>query len=711
MSRRLLSLSVFLLVGGVLRGEVPPPAATPAKIVVSGPTSTAVDIKIVKVDQQIPKTYAGKSIHNTPGFQFYVSQHYALKSSRDENYSRMILEVAELAYPHWVAMVGAEPPDPDTRMYFVCANSGPQMIEAMKSDVGMGTAGGFGGGITIYNNHSAYNYQSGTLLYHQRALVIHENLHMLQMIVYGSAGSEDFTYSGEQHVYDPAKKQLTVMCLDKAPTNNWTDVGLAALRKDFVPMPKAADALWGTGGGSGVIYQQFLWRDPDRWLKWCVWRDEYYAGRLDRESNSRLMADVFGPLDKLNADWARWVRRTRNSFHFVDWGWEQEGNALFAYGFPWDGRYWSQTDLNYAPQEKLDYDPLRMDYPAEPRPAIVGPVKQGVAEPSVGYVLDFSRGLGCWGGFGLGVEGRSLCQVVLVEGRALVIDGKDWGIARSELPLPSKLKDAAKADGLRYGVTIRIKKRRLEVAVRAGRRGAIKQFTTAVPITASQRQRLMSQHLAIIGKGAYPVITPWLDDGRRLPPDLTEPAPPNFWRFAGMDRLLTLYKAAWRLKEKAPKSLLALKAEMLDAVEKDADAQTAAVNAYESQILEVFSDVRRCDAAAQPKALALADLTGTTIFLSGPTKGDAPDNVTFNIKLLNRLTNSVTAAVRAPGPAAATAHPVALHLYRPTTITAACPLPALRKSARITIAVVLTCRGEKIRIPFVETIKSPSGPR
>ena len=163
------------------------------------------------------------------------------------------------------------------------------MIEAMKSDVGMGTAGGFGGGITIWNNHSAYNYPSGTLLYHQRALVIHENLHMLQMIVYGTGGSEDFTYSGEQHVYDPAKKQLTVMCFDKAPTNNWTDVGLAALRKDFVPMPKAADSLWSAGGGTGVVYQQFLWRDPDRWLKWCIWRDEYYAGRLDRRAE--LAAD------------------------------------------------------------------------------------------------------------------------------------------------------------------------------------------------------------------------------------------------------------------------------------------------------------------------------------------------------------------------------------------------------------------------------------
>ena len=156
----------------------------------------------------------------------------------------------------------------------------------------------------------------------------------------------------------------------------------------------------------------------------------------------------------------------------------------------------------------------------------------------------------------------------------------------------------------------------------------------------------MSRHMAIIGRGAYPLITPWIDDGRRLPPDLSKPAAANFWRFEGMDRLLTLYKAAWRLKDKTPKSLLALKAEMLDAVDKDADAQTAAVSAYESRILDIVSDVRRCDAAAQPKALALADLTGTTIFCSGPTQGDAPNDVAFNVKLLNRLTNGVTAAVR-----------------------------------------------------------------
>ena len=167
-----------------------------------------------------------------------------------------------------------------------------------------------------------------------------------------------------------------------------------------------------------------------------------------------------------------------------------------------------------------------------------------------------------------------------------------------------------------------------------------------------------------------------------------------------MDRLLTLYKAAWRLKDKTPKSLLALKAEMLEAVEKDADAQTAAVNAYESRILGVMSDVRDCDAAAQPKALALADLTGTTIFCSGPTQGDAPNGVAFNVKLVNRLTSSVTATVHTAGPAALAAQPFVLHAYRPTTITAACRVPMPLTPTTVTTSVELTWRGEKIEIPF-----------
>ena len=699
----------------VLRAEVPPPPATPAKIVVSGNTSTAIDIKTVKIGQQIPKTYAGTQIHNTPGFEFYVSQHYALKSSRGDTYSTMMLEIAELAYPHWVNLTGTAPPDPDVRMYFVCAKDGKQMIEAMVSDTGMGVAGGYGGGITIYGPSTAYNYQSGTLTYHQRALVIHENLHMLQMLVHGTGGSEDFTYAGEQLVFDAAKKQLTVMCFDKPTINNWTDTGLTELRKNFVPFPKAADSLWSVGGGTGAVYQQFLWRDPDRWLKWCIWRDEYYAGRLNRESNSRVMEDIYGPLDQLNVAWEKWVREKRNSFHFVDWGWEQDGNALAAYAFPWDNHFWSQTDVNYAPREKAGHDPLRMDYPAEPLPPIVGPVKRGVPEPSVGYVMDFARGAG-WGGMGLGLEPpRSMCHVVLTDGGMLVIDGKDTGIARKEFPIPQEVKDAAKTDGLRYGVTMQIRQKELEVTVRAGKPGVMKETKAVMPLTDAQRERLVGKNMSIIGLKGFPKITPYIDDARPLR-DLTKPAAPNFWRFEGMDRLATLYKAAWRLKGHAPRSLLALQAWMLAAVDKDPATQAGAVQAYEDRILAIARDVQMCAADPQTKALALGDLTGTVIFPSSPAQGDAPDRIAVNFKLIARLRDPVECTLRfalSPNPAGVLPQPQsgALVPWRPKSLGATLKLPVPFEPARLATTVELSWRGQRIAIPFTRTIANTTIPR
>ena len=69
MPLRLLALAAIGLAGAVVHAEVPPPAETPARVIVSGPTSTAVEIKVVKVGKEIPKTYAVAKIRNSPGFE------------------------------------------------------------------------------------------------------------------------------------------------------------------------------------------------------------------------------------------------------------------------------------------------------------------------------------------------------------------------------------------------------------------------------------------------------------------------------------------------------------------------------------------------------------------------------------------------------------------------------------------------------------------
>jgi len=694
-----------------VRAEVPSPAQLRATIVVSGHTSTAVEIPIVKVGQRIPRTYAGDRIANVPGFDFWVSEHFALRTNMGEGYARLMLEVSELAHPHWVALVGADVPDPDLRMFLTCADDTDDLHRAIVADLGMGPLGGFAGGFTAAANMSAYNYPSGTLQHHQRALVIHENLHMLNLITNGTPGTEGPTYTGQLHCYDPATKRLTVSCFDMAPTVSYIDEGLAELRTRFIPMNEAVRRLWSGGRGAAAVYQQFFLTDPDRNLKWRIWRDAHYAGNVNADTNRAVMEGIHGSLDRLDAEWARWVRDRKSTFHFVEWGWEQDGNQLWAYGFPKDARYWSQTDLRLPPGEQPIYDPLRMDYPSEPMPASVGPVTRGVAEPAIGFVV---AGVGgnCWGGMGLGVAGRDLCQVVIAGDRQLVIDGRSIGIERREAALTADLRLAAAKDGGRHGLTVTIGKEALGVTVRAGTAPPLAAMTVSVPLAAEQRRLLLERPLAVIGRNGYPRITPWVDDRRRLPPDLARPAPANRWRFAAMERLETLYRAAWRLGDSAPESLRSLKGDLLRTI--DTPAQAGAVEDYERRIAGVIRDVKHSSAAAETQARAMADLAGLFLQTRPPRAGSRPDLIAVGGRVTGRLTDPVecgmTVAVDGVtlpqvGLPRATLEPLRPRWCEGETVaTAGQPLD-------VTYFFTITWRGETFVVPLRHTTRAPSDPR
>jgi hypothetical protein len=633
-----------------LHAEVPAPSELRVRLVVNGRTTTAADIPIVKIGQQIPRTYAGDRIANTPGFDFYVSEHFALKSNMDEEYSRNVLRVSELAHPHWVAHIGAAPPDPELRMYITFANNTEKLREAMVSDLGQGPAGGFGGGFTAYANRSAYNYPSGTLRYHQRALVMHENLHMLNMICNGTGGTEGPTYAGEQHVFDPARNQLTVFCFDKACVNNYTDSGLAELTKTFIPVQDVARKYWQGGQGIGTMYQQFLLTDPDRLLKWRIWRDQFYLGQISDESNVKMMESIFGPLDQLNDQWARWIKSQRASFHHVDWGWEQDGNAIWAYGFPWNKQFFSQMDLQYTPAEAVTGNPLRMDYPTIERPAIVGTPRRGVEEPTIGFVV---AGVGgqAWGGFGLGVSERSMCQVVIARNQHLVVDGPDLGLSRREFPLEEAVKMAAVASGGQFGVTVTIKKDELSIVVRAGSGEKLAEQVSAVPLNVEQRARLLSKPMALVGKDGYPRIVPWIDDARPEPEDWNRERPANRWRFAGLEHLETLYRAAWRLGTAAPPTLQQLKESMLSSVAGTPDEQARALLQYDREISSVIASVKEAAVSETVRQQAMADLAGLFLHPSKAEVDEKSRHTKLQLRVTHRLPDKVQARWQLADPA------------------------------------------------------------
>ncbi|HUT35823.1 MAG TPA: hypothetical protein VNE39_20215 [Planctomycetota bacterium] len=648
---------------------VPPPARLPAEVIVSGRTSTVKEVKTLRVGDIVPRTYSGRRLHNTPGFVWYVSEHYALKTDYKEDRAHFYLRLLELAYPHYVELFGSEPPGiHEKRMAVVYASTKEKLNEALLSD---GIAWNFGGGgITFEGYCCAYAYPSGTLQYHQRYILLHECTHLFQMCLAGTLGTtpgwyyEGIADSFGSHVYDAKKQQLTVNVFDKATTADFLDIGLAELRKKPMTLQEVHDK-GGAGRGVNFLTAHFFSDDPDRLQRFRIWRDEMFrlrpSGKAVTETSARLLQELFGPWDRLNADFRKWADSLRNTFHYAEWGWEQEGNVLWSYGFAEGGRL-SQTDVFLIPNQRPTYDPFRMDYPAEEMPPLVGPVERGVAEPAVGALVSFARcpGRGVAGlGLGLAPDEKNKCnclKLLIVQGKELLMEGTDLGAEKKAVPFPDAFREAAKAGGHRFGLTATIAKAALEVTLRAGADpGKLAEFKASLPVNEAQRERLLSKPLTILSRDGWHEVTPFGDDRRRLEPDLSVPAPRSRWRSPGDHLLAAVYKAAWRLGKHAPPPLIALRDRMLAAATLDAEKQRAAVAAFESGIKAVIGGVRACGAPAEAKQVAIADLLGLslslelasdaapgharlTAYLHAPLLGQATGNLGFTVEPADALT-------------------------------------------------------------------------
>ncbi|MHC4503049.1 MAG: PA14 domain-containing protein [Planctomycetota bacterium] len=808
-------LWTLVAAGGAALAAIPPPSETPARVLVSGRTSTAIDVKVVHVGQRIPKTYSGGKIKNTPGFSWWVSRHYAFKTDFDDRGARRYLTLLELAYPHYVELFGTELDGiGEKRMAVVYGSSRAQMEKAMASDLGYRWTFS-GGGITLEGFFCAYQYPSGSLSYHKRYILLHECTHLYQMCLTGTSFSTpgwhtEGTADGlSSHVYDKGKKRLTVFVVDKAAIPNFLDQGLRAFKEKGGTFRKLHDE-GGYGRGGGFVGVQYFMTDPHRAQLLRIWRDEMFRlaprGDARTEVSARLLLGLFGSWDELDAGFKRWLDARRNTFHYVDWGWEQDSNTLWSYGWPQKGPL-SRTDVNMPPGERPAYHPLTMDHPAAQMPPILGPVRRGVDEPSVGCVIDFSRNPNKGAaGIGLGVEGDDLAlafpegtlfedraatkpglatrayrlgkvtgegmrsedvqsgkplgrsvdrqvklglarsaarnlkerfvvewkgwlkvdragecafatasddgswlwvdgklvvanggnhgivmkagkvrltrgvhpirvryfqgtggrhmaagmlegdtpgyaRVLIHASKELAIDGTDLGLGRKTLPIPGEVRAAMKEHGHRVGMTVKVARGALEVVLRAGRPDGMKEFTASLPVGGkAARKRLLTKPMTILAREGYHGVTPFFDDRRRMEPDLTVAAPPNRWRNPGDGQLYAVERACWRLGERAPGSLGALRKEMLGAAAGEPAAQRRALESYSRRAPGIVGDIRRAAAGAglagtTSADLAAADLAGVAISLE-VTAGAGPGEVALRAELAPPLAGDARGTVR-----------------------------------------------------------------
>ena len=597
--------------------RVPPPLQTPANVIVSGHTSTLRQIRIVKTGQCIPETFSRDMLTNTPGFDWYVSQHYALKTDYPENRARELLTLLELSFPHYVALFGREIPGLDRKRMACIYGSSMETLEVAMRDDHMHVFGG--GGITQEGFLACYQRPSNE--YHCRYILIHECVHLyqycLEQTTTNTCGSfvEGIADRLSSHVFDPVRQRLTVNVLDRAPVHNFLEHGRNALRKNRKLGFK--DFVQGGDRGLNVLITVFLQRTPEALQKWRIYRDEMFrtsTSATRQQTAERLIGRLYGQPARVWADFKAWARTVRPTFSMADWGFDQYGDALVSFGTP-RHKGFSQMDVDLLPGRKPKAGLHFMDYPAQSLPSIVGPVRRGCAEPAVGCVVDFSLAQGKGqAGLGLGRIGLKHFRVLIDSEARLVMDGTDLRGSKRTWALPAALRRAIREDNGRVGLTAMIAEDRLAVTVRAGNT-TMREFRASMRIGKAQRCRLLQKPMAMLGVGARHLITPFVDDGRPVPSNLGVAAAPNPWRNAADGELFAVYRACWRLGRKAPPSLRGFRHKLLQAAEAGEEAQQRVAAAFRRALPGMVTDIRGCSAGADLKQQVLMELSGLSMDL------------------------------------------------------------------------------------------------
>ncbi|TPV95970.1 MAG: hypothetical protein B7733_07180 [Myxococcales bacterium FL481] len=572
-------------------GTIPAPAEQAVDVVVSGRTSTLRSVDIQRVGKNIPYTYSHGKIANTPGFEWWVSKHFALKSDLPREKIQLYLELLELSYPHYVEAFGAEPPNIENqRIAAVYGSSRARVRETMLDDGFLRGVHETAGGETMYYNLAGYSFPSARE-HHQRYIVIHETAHAFQMALSDYSGwlptwwGEGIADSLAHHVWDPINRQLTLMVFERG-VMDYLQIGLDEYAKGRGPSLESIIEKDALKRGINFLIVHYMLDDPLRAQKFRIYRDEMLQRRvagLPRNADATLevLRSVFPDWETLEREFATWVgwleKDFGKTFHLDGGPWEQEGNAFWVRtrssvkGMP-------RLRLDLAPGQSARYDAQHVDFPRTEVPSFVGPVRRGGDTPSIGYDVAFlpdhlHRGVV---GMALGIEeqpanarlraaNRGLrtreikkhpdldldeqLRVLLEYGDTLVIEGEPIGVARHAFALPRELVAALESSAKpRVGVNIKIDANAVQVTVRsdAARSPA---FVRSVTIDANLREKLLSRPVAVVASAVSHRITPHVDDGRRLNPrpvDLNVAAPPNRWRSALDDSLYRLVRAQWR---------------------------------------------------------------------------------------------------------------------------------------------------------------------
>ncbi|WP_419148332.1 hypothetical protein [Pseudoalteromonas 'SMAR'] len=364
--------------------SIPSPLQMRADVQVSGRVSTLNHIDIQHLGKRIPATFSDGKIHNSRGYDWWISKHFALKSDLPERKVRLYLELLEMSYPHYVELFGKAPAGIDKkRIAVVYGSSRERTREAMLDDGFTRGVHQHAGGETMFYNRAGYNFPSHRH-HHQRYIVIHETMHAFHMALSGHSTwapnwiTEGMADAIASHVYYPNTNQLAVMVFDRAPMNYLLS-GLYQYHQAGQPTFEEINDDPALKRGLNFLIIHFLLTDPQRYHYFKRFISELMVANPHSEATlptaNALLKSTFPNWQQLEIDFADFVNTAKPSFYIVNGPWEQSGNA-----------YWLRNSSSNKLQ-RLDIEPsfgevnhAVMDFPAPPyNKLIINQDKQGIA--------------------------------------------------------------------------------------------------------------------------------------------------------------------------------------------------------------------------------------------------------------------------------------------------------------------------------------------
>ena len=358
-----------------VKADVPSPSEMAVDITVNGRTSNLNHIDIKHIGKTIPDTYSNGKISNSPGYDWWVSKHFAIKSDLPFKKVKLYLELLEMSYPHYVQLFGHEPANIHRqRIAVVYGSSREKLKSAMFDDGFLRGVHKNAGGETMYYNRAGYSFPSHREQ-HQRYIVIHETMHAFHMALNGHSTwapiwiTEGLADAIAHHVYDSINKQLTVMVFDRAPMN-YVHLGLKQYKEAGFPSIEALNEQSKLYRGLNFFLIHYLLSTPELNHTFKLFVTRLLEANPHSENTKpvadHLLKSTFKNWRQLESGFKSFVESASSSFEIVNGPWEQDGNRFFIR----DYEYTQNAQLNIELSIKNQNEPnrTRFDFPAPTAP-------------------------------------------------------------------------------------------------------------------------------------------------------------------------------------------------------------------------------------------------------------------------------------------------------------------------------------------------------